>query len=138
MMIHQQKELNEKQKRFCKEFVANGYNVTQAAISAGYSEKTAAQIGSRLLRQVKIKDEIGRLQAKIEKKSIATAQEVMEYFTQVMKGEIKDQFGLEAPLSERTRAAQELAKRTIDIENRLKGQPDAKVEIVLDWNMDNT
>ena len=137
-MLEIEKDLNEKQKRFCQEYVANGYNVTQAAISAGYSEKTAAQIGSRLLRHVKVKEEIGRLQKKTEKSCIATAQEVMEYFTKVMNGEIKDQFGLEAPLSERTRAAQELAKRTVDIENRLKGQPDAKVEIVLDWNMDNT
>ena len=70
------------------------------------------------------------------KASIATAQEVMEYFTKVMHGEIKDQFGLDAPLSERTRAAQELAKRTVDIDNRNKGQADAKVEISLNWKRD--
>ena len=67
-----------------------------------------------------------------KKECQATAQEVMEYFTKVMRGEIKDQFGLEAPLSERTKAAQELAKRTFDIENR-KTEPDQKVEINLNW-----
>ena len=65
--------------------------------------------------------------------SIASAQEVMEYFTRVMKGEEKDQFGLDAPLSERTRAAQELAKRTVDIENRIQGRADNVIEIKLDW-----
>ena len=111
-------KLNNKQKRFCDEYIASGCNATQAAIAAGYSEHTAKVQGCKLLTNPNVKEEIARLQKKAEKKSIATAQEVMEYFTKVMNGEIKDQFGLEAPLSERTRAAQELAKRTVDIENR--------------------
>ena len=53
-----------------------------------------------------------------------------------MRGEIKDQFGLEAPLSERTRAAQEIAKRTIDIENKLNGKEDNEIRITLDWAKD--
>lgn len=72
----------------------------------------------------------------LEPETVATAQEVMSYFTSVMRGEVKDQFGLEAPLSERTRAAQELAKRTIDIENRQRGNADQVVEIKLDWTRD--
>lgn len=68
------------------------------------------------------------------KETQATANEVMEYFTKVMRGEEKDQFGLEAPLSERTKAAQELAKRTIDIENRASGKADERIEIKLDWS----
>ena len=57
----------------------------------------------------------------------------MEFFTKVMRGQVKDQFGLDAPLSERTRAAQELAKRTIDIDNRLKGVADNVTEVKIDW-----
>lgn len=68
------------------------------------------------------------------KETQATASEVMEYFTKVMRGEEKDQFGLDAPLSERTKAAQELAKRTIDIENRASGKADERIEIKLDWS----
>lgn len=70
----------------------------------------------------------------LKPETVATAEEVMTYFTAVMRGEVKDQFGLEAPLSERTRAAQELAKRTIDIENRKAGNPDQAIEITLDWS----
>lgn len=70
----------------------------------------------------------------MKRRSVADAEEVMEYFSSVMRGEVKDQFGLDAPLSERTRAAQELAKRTIDIENRANGKADNVVEIKLDWS----
>jgi phage terminase small subunit len=38
-----------KQDRFVAEYLANGLNATNAAISAGYSEKTARQQGSRML-----------------------------------------------------------------------------------------
>ena len=38
----------------------------------------------------------------------------MKYLTDVMRGKIKDQFDLDASLSERTKAAQELLKRNVD------------------------
>ena len=126
--------LSQKQKDFCIYYVETD-NVTESAKRAGYSEKTAGVIGSQLLSRLKIQSEIARLRKEMDKDKVATAEEVMKYFTSVMRGEIKDQFGLEASLSERTRAAQELARRTVDIDNRNAGNADAKVEIVLDWNM---
>lgn len=69
----------------------------------------------------------------LRKESVATADEVMQFFTSVMRGEVKDQFGLDATLSDRTRAAQEIAKRTIDMENRLAGNADQTIAITLDW-----
>lgn len=89
----------------------------------------------RMLNQANIKKEINRvITEELKPETVATADEVMTYFTAVMRGEVKDQFGLEAPLSERTRAAQELAKRTIDIQNREKGTPDQCIAIKLDWS----
>lgn len=89
-----------------------------------------------LLHRPKIKAEIKRIMEELKKESVATADEVMQYFSAVMRGEIKDQFGLDATLADRTRAAQELAKRTIDIENRKAGEPDQLVAIKLDWSRD--
>lgn len=40
----------------------------------------------------------------------------MEFFTKVMRGEVKDAFGLDASLADRKDAAKEIAKRTVDIE----------------------
>ncbi len=39
------KELTAKQKLFCSNYLSNGFNATQAAITAGYSEDTAFVIG---------------------------------------------------------------------------------------------
>ena len=71
------------------------------------------------------------------KKTIADSNEVMEYFTSVMRGEVKDQFGLDAPLTERTNAAKELAKRTVDVEQRKQGLADNKIEVKIDWGNNN-
>jgi len=46
-------KLTPKQQRFCEEYMID-LNATQAAIRAGYSEKTAKQQGSRLLTNVDI------------------------------------------------------------------------------------
>ena len=60
--------LNEKQKRFCNEYLID-LNATQAAIRAGYSSKTASEQSSRLLRNVKIKREIDILMAERSKRT---------------------------------------------------------------------
>lgn len=54
-------ELTEKQKRFCQEYVID-LNATQAAIRAGYSEKTAASIGAENLIKPEIENLIKELQ----------------------------------------------------------------------------
>lgn len=52
-------DLSHKEAAFVREYLANGGNGTQAAISAGYSEASAAELSSRLLRKVKIRKALG-------------------------------------------------------------------------------
>ena len=92
-------------------------NINQWAIKAGYSPKTARSQGSRLLSNVNIRNYIDAINERIESDKIADIEEVMEYLTSVMRGEKKDQFDLEAALSERTKAASELARR-LDVKAR--------------------
>jgi phage terminase small subunit len=47
-------KLTPKQAKFVLEYLANGLNATKAAISAGYSDKTAESQRSRLLSNVKV------------------------------------------------------------------------------------
>ena len=129
-------ELNPRQEAFCHYYVET-HNGADSARRAGYSPKTADATASRMLRMSNVAKKIAELTKEQQTASIATAQEVMEYLTKVMNGEIKDQFGLDAPLSERTKAAQELAKRTVDVEQRAKGTADAKIEIKLDWGAED-
>jgi phage terminase small subunit len=52
--------LTRKKQDFCKEYIKD-FNGTQAAIRAGYSEKTAQEQSSRLLSTVIVQTEIARL-----------------------------------------------------------------------------
>lgn len=106
-------KLTPKQKKFCDEYLKLG-NATQAAKNAGYSEKTAYRTGADNLKVPHILDYINARQEQITSKDIADIEEIMKYLTDVMRGKIKDQFDLDASLSERTKAAQELLKRNVD------------------------
>lgn len=53
-------ELNEKQKRFCEEYIID-FNGTQAAIRAGYSARTANEQSSQLLVKLNIQEYIQEL-----------------------------------------------------------------------------
>ena len=106
-------KLTPKQKKFCDEYMKLG-NATQAAKNAGYSEKTAYRTGADNLKVPHILDYINARQEQIASKDIADIEEIMKYLTDVMRGKIKDQFDLDASLSERTKAAQELLKRNVD------------------------
>ncbi len=101
-------KLTEKQKRFIDYYIEKG-NATEAAILAGYSEKTAKQIGSENLAKLDcyIKERL----KPIENKRIADADEVLTYLTKVMRGEEKDAFNLDASLKDRNKAAELLGKR---------------------------
>ena len=96
--------------KFCEAYLEKG-NATEAAKIAGYSEKTAYSQGGRLLKDVECKAYIQERLNKAESKNIASADEVMRFLTRVMRGEEKDQFGLDASLQDRTKAGVELLKR---------------------------
>lgn len=77
--------MTKKQKRFCDEYLID-CNATQAAIRAGYSEKTAYSIGQENLNKPEIKAYIDEQLNEIHNKSIADAAEVMKYLTSVLRG----------------------------------------------------
>ncbi len=79
-------KLNIKQKRFADEYLICS-NATEAAKKAGYSEKTAKQQGQRLLTNVDLKNYIDERLKILESEKIAQADEVMQYFTKVLRGE---------------------------------------------------
>lgn len=104
------KKLSEKQKAFADYYIETG-NATEAAIKAGYSKKTARVIGQENLTKPALKSYIKERLEKIESERIAKPIEAMQYLTRVMRGEEKDQFGLEATIADRNRAAESILKR---------------------------
>lgn len=130
-------KLSLKEHRFIDSFLVNG-DVAIAAKDAGYELKgssTYKSIGSKILKREYIYEELLYRLEELDKECIADANEIMQYFTQVMRGDIKDQFNLDAPLSERTAAAKELAKRLIDVPAKAT-EKDQAINIVLDWKRD--
>ena len=79
-------KLTTKQQRFCDEYLVD-LNATQAAIRAGYSEKTAYRTGADNLRKPQIKKYIEQRMAEKESQLIADQDEVLKYLTSVLRGE---------------------------------------------------
>lgn len=78
--------LTKKQKVFADEYLLDT-NATQAAIRAGYSEKTAYSQGQRMLKKVEVQSYIDEQLEKVHNEKIADASEVMMYLTSVLRGE---------------------------------------------------
>lgn len=105
------KKLTPKQKAFADYYIELG-NATEAYIKAGYKNyKSAGVEANKTLNNPKIKIYIDERLAQIEDARIAKGEEVLQYLTKVMRGEEKDQFGLDASLQDRTKAAELLGKR---------------------------
>lgn len=102
--------LTPKQKAFADEYLKCG-NATEAAKKAGYKENSARQIGTENLSKPSISAYIAERQKQIDDSRIADAAEVQRFYTAVLRGEVKDQFGLESSLDTRMAAGRELMKR---------------------------
>ncbi|WP_346879315.1 terminase small subunit [Clostridium sp. UBA7791] len=120
-----------KQKAFVDYYIELG-NATEAYIRAGYNKKGARANSSRLIANDSIKQYIDERLKEIEDKRIAKGEEVLQYLTRVMRGEEKEQFGLDASLQDRTKAAELLGKRYRLFTENIKVEGNQQVQIVDD------
>ena len=77
--------MNERQKRFADKFIILG-NATQAAIDAGYSEKTAGRIAGQNLKKLEIKTYIDERMSEMRKKNIMDAEEALSILSDIARG----------------------------------------------------
>jgi phage terminase small subunit len=82
-------DLNDKQKLFCKEYLID-LNGTQAAIRAGYSEKTAGQQAEQLLKKLEIAAYVQELKEKRSEKTEITAEMVLRELAKIGFSNIQD------------------------------------------------
>ena len=122
-------KLTPKQKAFADAYIETG-NQTEAARRAGYSERSAQQIASENLLKPVVNDYIQSRMAELEAQRVASADEVMRFFSSVMRGEVKDQFGLDASLQDRLNAGKELMKRYAAIEPKGEKARSAVADII--------
>ncbi|WP_373894451.1 terminase small subunit [Virgibacillus sp. CBA3643] len=83
-------KMTEKQRRFADEYIRLG-EITQAAINAGYSTKTARVTGQENMSKPAVKSYIDKRLEELKKQSIAEQDEVLQYLTAVMRGEHTEQ-----------------------------------------------
>ena len=74
--------LNDKQSRFVDEYLKD-LNATQAAIRSGYSQKTAGQIGDRLLKKVEVKELLEKRMKDREKRTEITQDRVLQEYARL-------------------------------------------------------
>jgi len=79
-----------RQEKFCVEYLID-LNATQAAIRAGYSDKTAYSMGQRLLKNVEIQSRIKKMRDDYYDKTIMSAKEVEYLLSKAGRDELKEE-----------------------------------------------
>lgn len=122
-------KLTPKQKAFADYYIELG-NAEQAAIKAGYSKAYARGNAHKLVANSCISKYIDERMKAVEAKRIASGDEVLQYLTSVMRGQVKDQFDLDPSLQDRTKAAELLGKRHRLFTEKVEVDNSAEVEKV--------
>lgn len=78
--------MTDKQKRFCEEYLVD-LNATQAALRAGYSEKTAYSIGDENLKKPEIQNYLRELMQERSQRTEVTADTVIRELKQIALAE---------------------------------------------------
>ncbi len=146
-----EKKLTAKQKRFCDEYLID-MNITQAAIRAGYSKKTAYAIGQENLKKPTLKKYIEKRMAEKEAELVADQAEVMKYLTSVLRGQSQSEvvvvenigdYMSEARLiqkapdeKERLKAAELLGRAHMMFTDKVQQEVDMDLNITVDYGDD--
>lgn len=87
--VDEEDGLTDRQRNFCYCYYEN-FNATQAAIKAGYSDKTAAEQGCRLLKNVKVKEFLEKLREVYRTEFLLTQERVMNRHVQIALSDMRD------------------------------------------------
>lgn len=151
-MIVADKKLTAKQHRFCDEYLID-LNATQAAIRAGYSERTAKSIGNENLTKPDLKAYIEKRMAEKEAALVADQAEVLKYLTSVLRGQSQSEVVVvegtgegcseartmqKAPdEKERLKAAELLGKAHMLFTDKVQQEVDMDLNITVDYGDEN-
>ncbi len=95
-MEQKEPKLTPKQSAFVDAYCSNGGNATQACITAGYSVKTAQEMGAQNLSKLIIKNAIQLRQKPISEKFKVTREYLVEKLNNVIMDDVKDSVYIKA------------------------------------------
>ncbi len=104
--------LSEKQQRFVAEYTVD-FNATAAAIRAGYSEKTAAQMGYKLLKTQEIQEAVQQEFENRQDRTHITGDQVVAELAKIALSRVDDyyrDYGMEIKLTDKIKALELLGK----------------------------
>ena len=130
-------KLSIREQKFVAYYLDHG-DPTKAVMDAKFNTTAPKAYAKKLLAKPKIQKEIARQWELFQNERIASSQEIMGFYTMTMRGQIKDQFGLDATLADRIKAADALAKRQIDAAAAAERGKDNAFTIKLCWDRSNT
>lgn len=79
--------LSQREEMFCYELVKNGGQKREAALAAGYKEKSAGVSASRALNRKNVQEFLAFLNSQTATESVASAQEVLEGYTRIIRAD---------------------------------------------------
>lgn len=137
-------KLTAKQERFIQEYLID-LNATQAAIRAGYSKKSARQVGTENLSKPSIKQAIDERLRRIDDEKTADAKEIREFWTRVMRGEEKEtvlrydsdgvqvETEIDVTMKDRIKASEMLGKSFAMFTDKIDSNVDMDLNIEVDY-----
>ena len=128
-------ELSPRELKFVSFYIETG-DLKEAVRLANYNTTAPLTYGRKLLAKNKVQKEMRKQLEAFKNEHIASAQEILIFLTDAMRGNVKDQFGLDPSLKDRMDAAKELAKRQIDMQAIADKSQAQEVKITLDWARD--
>lgn len=125
-------DLTIRQQRFIDFYLQTG-NVTESAKKAGYSKKTAHEIGRENLKRLGnvIKDRTEEIRI-ASKTTIADTTEILETLTRIIRGEEKDAFGLDTSNQDKLKALELLGKANQMYTDRVKSDNTMEINVNLE------
>lgn len=131
-----QYKLSVNEQKFVAYYIECG-NSTLAVKKAGFRTNAPATYARKLLAKPKIQAELNEQMKALKQECVATAEEIRMFYTSVMRGQEKDQFGLDLTMSDRLKAAEALAKRQIDMQEIADKADAAKITVSLVFDRKN-
>lgn len=139
--------LNDRQKRFADEYIIS-LNARDAAIKAGYSKRSAKEIGSENLSKPNIRAYIDERLEAMQGEKIASQEEVLAFLTAVMREEVTEEVlkgtgpgaqtiaKVKVGARDRIRASELIGKRYGLFTDKVDVTTEAQVVIVDDVDVD--
>lgn len=111
-MEEKKKQLSDKDIIFCEEYIKTmNASKSYSLIHPTCKYSTSRTEGAKLLAKPHIQEYLQERFSNIKNKKIADANEVLEFLTNTLRGEVKDQLGFETAVKDRIKAGELLGKR---------------------------